>query len=100
MPARRDACSPLPARSPNLNAFAERFVLSLKSECLDRIVPLGEAHLRRGISEYVVHYHQARNHQGLDNELIVSAEEANGVGKVRRRERLGGPLRFYYREAA
>jgi transposase InsO family protein len=89
----------LPARSPNLSAFAERFVRSIKSECLDRIVPLGEAHLRRAISEYVVHYHQERNHQGLDNELIVSAA-ANGVGKVRCRERLGGLLRSYYREVA
>jgi hypothetical protein len=56
----------LPARSPNLNAYAERFVLSIKSECLDRIVPLGEGHLRRAIGEYLAHYHGERNHQGLD----------------------------------
>ena len=54
----------LPARSPNLNAFAERFVLSIKSECLERIVPLGETHLRRAISEYMEHYHHERNHRG------------------------------------
>ena len=90
----------LPARSPNLNVFAERFVLSIKSECLDRLVPLGEAHLRRAILEYAQHYHEERNHQGLDNELIVPAKAANGVGKVDRRERLGGLLSFYYRNAA
>ena len=50
----------LPARSPNLNAFAERFVLSVKSECLDRIVPLGEAHLRAAVRAFVGHYHQER----------------------------------------
>ena len=55
----------LPARSPNLNAFAERFVSSVKSECLDRIVPLGEAHLRAAIRAFVVHSHQERPHQGL-----------------------------------
>ena len=54
----------LPAHSPNLNAFAERFVLSIKSECLDRMVPLGETHLRRGGAEYMLHYHHERNHQG------------------------------------
>jgi hypothetical protein len=64
----------LPARSPNLNAFAERFVLSIKTECLDRLVPLGEAHLRRAILEYTNHYHEERNHQGLHNEPIVPSE--------------------------
>jgi putative transposase len=83
-----------------LNAFAERFVLSIKTECLDRLVPLGEAHLRRAILEYTEHYHEERNHQGLDNELIVPDEAVNGTGKVVRRERLGGLLSFYYREAA
>jgi len=90
----------LPTRSPNLNAFAERFVLSIKTECLDRLVPLGEAHLRRAILEYTKHYHEEGNHQGLGNELIVPAEAANGAGKVSRRERLGVLLSFYYREAA
>ena len=90
----------LPAHSPNLNAFAERFVLSIKTECLDRLIPLGETHLRRAVLEYTKHYHDERNHQGLDNELIVPAKAANGVGKVNRRERLGGILSFYYREAA
>ena len=60
----------LPAHSPNLNAFAERFVLSIKSECLERLVPLGERHLRLAIAEYIRHYHLERNHQGLANALI------------------------------
>ena len=58
----------LPPSSPNLNAYAERFVLSIRSECLDRIVPLGEAHLRRSASEFVRHYRFERNHQGLAND--------------------------------
>jgi putative transposase len=71
----------LPARSPNLNAFAERFVLSIKSECLDRLVPLGEAHLRRAVLEYTNHYHEERNHQGLDNDLISPAK-TTGVDPI------------------
>ena len=92
----------LPARSPNLNAHAERFVLSVKSECLSRMVPLGEEHLRRAVREYVAHYHSERHHQGLGNRLIAPAntDAVVGTGPVRRRERLGGLLNFYYREAA
>jgi transposase InsO family protein len=90
----------LPPRSPNLNAYAERFVLSIKSECLDRIVPLGEGHLRRAVSEFVAHYHGERNHQGLENRLIAGAPEpANTNGRVVRCERLGGVLNFYDRAA-
>ena len=93
--------SRLSAHSPNLNAFAECFVLSIKTECLDRLVPLGEAHPRRAISEYVAHYHQERNHQGIATRLIASDGRAeSGVGGVARRERLGGRLSSYYREAA
>ena len=91
----------LPARSPNLNAYAERFVLSIKSECLSRMVPLGEGHLRRAVTEYVAHYHGERSHQGLGNRLVAPANaDVVGRGPVRRRERLGGLLNFYYREAA
>jgi putative transposase len=91
----------LPPRSPDLNAFAERFVLSIKSECLDRIVPLGERHLRRAVSEFVAHYHCERNHQGLENRLIESAPQpANTDGRIVRRERLGGVLSFYHQAAA
>jgi putative transposase len=90
----------LPARSPNLNAFAERFVLSVKSECLDRILPLGEAHLRGAVSAFVHHYHDERPHQGLSNDLIAAKAKLTGTGPVRCHERLGGILKFYYRDAA
>jgi putative transposase len=90
----------LPARSPNLNAFAERFVGSIKSECLDRIVPLGEKHLRATVRAFVDHYHEERPHQGLGNALIAPKTTSLGSGPVRCRERLGGVLKFYYREAA
>src|SRR6202521_2768878 len=63
-------CLKLPAHSPNLNAFAERFVLSIKSECLDKLVLLGERHLRLAIFEFIEHYHLERHQQGLDNQLI------------------------------
>ena len=92
----------LPARSPDLNAFAERFVLSVKSECLNRVIPLGERHLRHTLEQYVRHYHCERNHQGLGNELIEpSPANTNAGGRVvRRRARLGGLLSYYHREAA
>jgi transposase InsO family protein len=95
----------LPAHSPNLNAFAERFVLSIRSECLNKLVPLGERHLRLAVSEFVEHYHIERNHQGLDNRLITTpASPANDnvgiAGPIERRERLGGLLNFYFRRAA
>ncbi len=91
----------LPSRSPNLNAFAERFVLSIKSECLNKIIPLGEKHLRLAIKEYMAHYHTERNHQGLDSR-IIRAEESVGrsEGAVKARSRLGGFLNYYYRAAA
>jgi len=59
-----------PPRAPNCNAYAERFVRSVKEECLNRIVPLGERHLRKTLHEFATHYHRERNHQGLANELI------------------------------
>jgi transposase InsO family protein len=92
----------LPPRSPNLNAYAERFVLSIKSECLDRVIILGERPLRFLIDEYVEHYHAERNHQGIDNRLLMpESSDADATStSVRRRERLGGLLNFYYRAAA
>ena len=83
------------------NAFAERFVRSIKSECLSKIIPLGERHLRLIVSEYAAHYHLERNHQGLNNRLIErSRGQPPDVGRVACRERLGGVLKFYDREAA
>lgn len=91
----------LPARSPNLNAYAERFVRSVKSECLAKIIPLGERHLRKAVREYTEHYHLERNHQGLDNELIEKPIDVPDMGAaVDCRERLGGILKYYYRRAA
>jgi transposase InsO family protein len=88
-----------PFRAPNCNAYAERFVRSIKEECLDRVIPLGERHLRRTVAEFVAHYHGERNHQGIGNELIVRAPGPRTNGRVRRRQRLGGMLNFYYRAA-
>jgi hypothetical protein len=93
----------LPPRSPNLNAYAERFVGSIKSECLNRLIFFGEASLRRAIREYLAHYERERNHQGMDNRLLVgAANDASFVcdQMVGRRSRLGGILNYYYREAA
>ena len=93
-------CVKLPPRSPNLNAHAERFVRSIKESCLDRLILFGEQSLRRAIREFVTHYHQERNHQGLGNRLIVSDLVSNTSGKIHCRERLGGMLNYYYRAAA
>ena len=91
----------LPARSPDLNAFAERFVLSARAECLRRVIPLGEKHLRTILAEFLIHYHGERNHQGLDNELLTPPPaNSNAGGSIQCRERLGGILKYYYREAA
>ena len=91
----------LPPRSPNLNAFAERFVRSVKEECLNRMIFVGQASLRRAIGQYVAHYHCERNHQGLGNRLLHPiAIPDERQHPVRRRERLGGMLSYYYRQAA
>ena len=87
-----------PFQAPNANAYAERFVRSIKEECLNRMILFGEGHLRRAISEYLAHYHGERNHQGLENELIDGCDQA-AVGEVATRERLGGLLRYYHRAA-
>jgi transposase InsO family protein len=88
-----------PYQAPNANAYAERFVRSIKQECLNRVIPFGERHLRRTIAEYVEHYHRERNHQGIDNELIEGAPARDHVGRIRRRPRLGGLLNYYARAA-
>jgi putative transposase len=91
----------LPPRSPNLNAWIERFMRSIKSECLDRMFFFGEDSLRRAVREHVTHYHGERNHQGLGNAIIAPVPcSTRAFGRVRCRERLGGMLRYYHREAA
>lgn len=83
-----------------LNAFAERFVLSIKSECLDKLVVLGEGHLRLAVREYVRHYNRERPHQGLDGRFVMPSMNENRKGPIECTERLGGLSRFYERRAA
>jgi len=93
----------LPARSPNLNAFSERWVKSVKAECLSRMILFGEQSLRRTLREYLVHYHAERNHQGKDNVLLfpTATKAINRVdGPIGCKERLGGLLKYYHRDAA
>ncbi len=91
----------LPPKSPNLNAHLERFMRSLKSECLDRVIFFGEPSLRRALREFGEHFHHERNHQGLGNRIIDAGPEVGRTqGEVQCRERLGGLLRYYYRNAA
>ena len=88
-----------PIRAPNANAYAERFVRSIKEECLDRLIPIGETHVRRAVAEFVEHYHRERNHQGLGNVLIAGLPATNRAGRVRRHQRLGELLNYYKRAA-
>jgi len=91
----------LPRRSPNLNAYAERFVRSIKESCLERLILFGEKSLRTAVQSFVAHYHSERNHQGLANRLICpEPDDLANTGMVQRRKRLGGMLNYYYRAAA
>ncbi len=87
-----------PYQAPNCNAYAERFIRSLREECLDRMILFGEPSLRRVLTEYLAHYHSERNHQGLGNRLI-ERRALPTAGDIKSRERLGGLLRYYYRAA-
>jgi len=90
-----------PVRAPNCNAFAERFVRSIKAECLDRMILFGEVSLSRSLREYVTHFRSERNHQGLGNRLLGPIATVSTSDKpIQCRERLGGMLNFYYRAAA
>jgi transposase InsO family protein len=91
----------LPPRSPNLNAFAERWVRSVHEECLSKVIPIGQEMLRRALREFVEHHHLERNHQGLGNALITPCARAEGPNRIiGRRPRLGGILNYYERLAA
>jgi putative transposase len=92
----------LPPRSPNLNAHAERWVRSIKDECLSNVILFGERSLRRAVGEYVAYYHQERNHQGRGNVLLFPSLRSGQRrdGPIRCRERIGGLLKYYHREAA
>jgi transposase InsO family protein len=87
-----------PYQAPNANAYAERFVRSIKQECLDRIIPIGKRHFRRAVREFVGHYQRERNHQGLEN-VLIEGDPMSGVGRVHRQSRLGGLLNVYARAA-
>ena len=90
----------LPPRSPNLNAYAERFVRSVKEECLSKLIPIGQGMLRRALREYIAHYHLERNHLGLANRLIDAPLRPPAQDRtVFRWQRLGGMLNFYERLA-
>ena len=90
----------LPARSPNLNAYAERWVRSVREECLDQIIVLSERHLRYVRKEYVEYFTKGRPHQGLKQEVPDSREEPSATGCIRSRQVLGGLINDYYREVA
>jgi len=93
---------PLPPRSPNLNAYAERWVRSVKEECLSRLVLFGEVSLRHALTQYVAHFHHERHHQGKVNVLLFPTVSQNSVdkGSIYCRERLGGLVKYYAHEAA
>ena len=88
-----------PERAPNANAYAERFVRSIKEECLDLMVPIGEGTFGVRSRSIVAHYHQERNHQGLGNRLIAGTPVIDMTSRVQRLPRLGGLLNFYGRAA-
>jgi len=96
-------CLRLPARSPNLNSYAERRVRTVKEECLSKLILFGEGSLRRALEEFASHYHGERNHQGKGNVLLFPDSEMatlKGGPSIRCHERLGGLLKYYYRKAA
>ena len=93
---------PLPARSPNLNAFAERWVRSVKEECLSKLIMFGEGPLSRALAEFSIHYHGERNHQGKGNKLLfpeAGVQAAQRSHGVECHHRLGGLLKYYRRAA-
>ena len=91
----------LPARSPNLNSHCERWVRSVKEECLSKLILFGEPSLRRVLAQFQTHFHQERPHQGKDNVVLfpLAGEDRARGSPVACRERLGGLLKYYYREA-
>jgi hypothetical protein len=88
----------IPYLAPKCNAHAERFVRSIKEECVNKMIFFGESSLSRAIREYAAHYGRERNHQGLENRLI-EVGDLPSVGDVQCREHLGGLLKYYHRAA-
>lgn len=89
-----------PYRAPNANAYAERWVRSVREECLDHLLIFNERHLGHVLTEYSQYYNRARPHQGIGQQIPESANYQPGQGPMRRRDVLGGLLYDYYREAA
>lgn len=95
------SCVRLPRRSPDLNTYIERFMKTIKYECLEKMVLFGEKSLRKVVKEFLEDYHKERNHQGIGNQIIEPGREVLQLeGRIKKRERLGGMLNYYYREAA
>jgi integrase-like protein len=95
---------PIPAQSPNCNPHAERFVKTIRTECLERFVIFGECHLRHLVKQFVEHYQTERYHQGIGSQIIrPKASPSNdnaALGAIKCRSRLGGLLNYYCRGAA
>ena len=89
-----------PVHAPNANAVAERWIRSVREECLDKLIILGEAHLRQVLRAYVGYYNAARPHQGIGQPCPVPRETSARDGPIERRDILGGVLHDYYRRAA
>ena len=84
-----------------MNSFAERFVRSIKEECLRKLIFFGEDSLSKALTEYINHYHEERNHQGKDNLLLFPDPKLiSNNGEIKRCDRLNGMLKYYYRSAA
>lgn len=90
-----------PASSPNCNAYAERFVGTIRREVTRRMIFFGADSLRRALKEHAAHYGSERNHQGIGNNLIAPNGQVGTIaGKLRCRQRLGGMFKYYFRDAA
>jgi|APSaa5957512622_1039677.scaffolds.fasta_scaffold200446_1 putative transposase len=88
----------LPPQLPKMNSFAERFVRSVKGECLQNVIFFGEESQRKALTEYINHYHQERNHQGKENLLLFPDQRLmDNEGKIKCRQRLSGMLKYYYK---
>ena len=91
---------PIPYHAPNANAFAERWIRSVREECLDKVLIINQAHLRRVMREYIAFFNTARPHQGIDLQIPVPPASRAASGPVRCRNVLGGIIHDYYRDAA
>jgi putative transposase len=91
---------PIPPHAPNANAYAERWIRSVREECLDKVLILNQAHLRRVMREYIAFFNTARPHQGIDQQIPVPLASRATSDPVRCRKVLGGILHDYYRDAA